>query len=126
MNELFSLPLERHAGAQVRLLDPRFAAAMEETFAQMHQRLASLMEQKATRLAQRTVTFRRWAQVLIPASLLGACMLVLYSRRVLRRQFLLPMQRLKEGFPYTQFRSPGTPAAVRRYRGGARVDAGPE
>ncbi len=97
MNALFSLPLERRAGAQVRLLDPRFAAAMEETFAQRHRQLVHLMEQKATRLAQRTVTFRRWAQVLIPASLLGACLLVLYSRRVLRRQFLLPMQRLKEG-----------------------------
>ena len=97
MNRLFEVPLERRSGVRVRLLNPEFAVSMEESFDGKYRELVRLMEDKALALSMRTDSWRRRASVTIPVGLLLAVLLVLYSRRVLRRQFLAPMQHLKEG-----------------------------
>lgn len=97
MNRLFELPLERRSGVRVRLLDPGFAATMEEGFDARYRAVAHILEDKARILSGRIDTWRRRAAVAIPVGLLLAACLVFYSRRVLRLRFLRPMQRLKEG-----------------------------
>lgn len=97
MNRLFDAPLERRSGVRVRLLSPDFAASMEEDFDDKYLELTRILEVKAMALAERTATWQQRASVAIPVGLLLGVLLVLYSRRVLRRQFLAPMNRLKEG-----------------------------
>jgi signal transduction histidine kinase len=97
MNKIFGDPYSINYVVRIRILDPKFAEQMVDRFEDSYTDFKNLLGEKHERLDQ---TLRRWtylAPVLIPASFLAALAIVLFTSRVIRREFVLPMATVKEG-----------------------------
>ena len=95
MNRVLNDPLLR--GQRMRLLNPSFQTALQEDYEAAYKVFREMLEPER-RLLEERIQLWAWLTPLLAAVLfLFALGLVLYSRRVVQRDFMRPMRRLTEG-----------------------------
>ena len=97
MNKIFSDPYLSNQLVRIKILDPRFAQRMIGLFERQYIQLKQILADEHIALDKTLEKWTRFAPVIVPIPLLLAFMLVLYTRLILRKGFLRPMEELMAG-----------------------------
>lgn len=97
MNKITNDPYAFNYMERMKILDPGFSQRMVARFETEYKEFKELLLQKHEALESTRERWIRLAPYVIPAIILIALILVLYTRRVLRREFVEPVAAVKEG-----------------------------
>ena len=97
MNKIFTDPYLASRQVRMKILDPRFSQAMVGRFEGEYLAMKAILKNEHENLDAILDRWSQYAPVIIPIPLLLALMLVLYSRNILNREFILPMSSIMSG-----------------------------
>ena len=97
MNKIFTDPYMVSRTVRMKILDPRFSQAMVGRFEGEYLAMKAILKDEHETLDSILDRWTHYAPVIIPIPLLLAVMLVLYSRNILNREFILPMSNVMAG-----------------------------
>ena len=97
MNKIFTDPYMANRLVRMKILDPRFSQAMVGRFEGEYLAMKEILKDEHEKLDTILDRWSHYAPVIIPIPLLLAVMLVLYSRNILNREFILPMSNVMSG-----------------------------
>lgn len=97
MNQLFTGSVSVDGAVNVRILDPRFADQMVSRYQGPYEALQSLLDRRHKALQETMQRWVRYAPVGIPVVFLMAVLLVIITSRILRVDFVRPMDTVKQG-----------------------------
>lgn len=91
MNNLFNDPYIANRLARIQILEPQFAQRMVGEFERCYQEFKDVLGKQHSRLDITLQTWTRFAPFIIPIPLLIASIIVLYTRQVMRNDFIKPI-----------------------------------
>ncbi len=97
MNAIFSDPYANNNAMRMKILDPRFAERLVAVFEGRYRQIKYDIATKHSDLDKTIERWARFAPVLIPVFFIVALLLVLFTRRILIRDFIRPMATVKKG-----------------------------
>jgi signal transduction histidine kinase len=97
MNKIFSDPYLTSQLVRIKILDPRFAQRMIKRFEGRYIEFKQILVDEHKKLDQTLAYWTRFAPIMIPTPLILAVLLVLYTRRIMRNDFIQPMGEVMAG-----------------------------
>lgn len=97
MNQLFTGSVAVGGAVNVRILDPRFADQMVSRYHGPYEAFRVLLDRRHGDLQETMQRWIRYAPVGIPVVFLLAVLLVIMTSRILRADFVRPMETVKQG-----------------------------
>lgn len=97
MNKVFTDPNEINEAVRMKLLDPAYEEWMLADFESAVRVFSEIVSQRREKLETSLARWTVLARVLIPAALVLSVLLVIASRRTLKRHFLDPIHQLMRG-----------------------------
>lgn len=97
MNKIFTDPYMVSRQVRMKILDPRFSQAMVGRFEGEYLAMKAILKNEHETLDAILDRWTHYAPIIIPIPLLLAVILVLYSRNILNREFILPMSNIMSG-----------------------------
>lgn len=97
MNKIFTDPYTSDIRVRMKILDPRFAEAMVNTFEQGYEKFRLHIESKHNVLDENLKRWTQKAPYIITLTIILAILLVWFARNILNRGFLKPMLGITSG-----------------------------
>ncbi len=97
MNNLFNDPYIANRLARIQILEPQFAQRMVGKFEQRYQEFKTVLSEQHSELDTTLQAWTRFAPFIIPIPLLIAIIIVIYTRQVMRNDFIKPIARVIRG-----------------------------
>ena len=97
MNNIFNNPYIADQFARIQILNPAFAQQMEGKFENGYHTFKDLLTNKHKNLGERLSVWTKFAPFIIPIPLIIAFIIVLYTRQVMRKDFIRPIANVMIG-----------------------------
>ena len=97
MNKIFTDPYISDLRVRMKILDPRFAESMVDSFEEKYEAFRSILDEEHAVLDQTLKQWSNYAPFVITIPLILAVLLVILARNILNRGFMRPMMNIVEG-----------------------------
>ena len=97
MNKIFTDPYISDLRVRMKILDPRFAESMVDTFEQHYLKFRDLLDEEHQILDQTLDRWSRYAPFIISVPILLGIILVAFARNFMKRGFMKPMSNIMVG-----------------------------
>jgi signal transduction histidine kinase len=97
MNNIFNNPYIADQFARIQILNPAFAQQMEGKFENGYHTFKELLTNKHKNLGEMLSVWTKFAPFIIPIPLIIAFIIVLYTRQVMRKDFIRPIANVMIG-----------------------------
>ena len=97
MNNLFNDPYIANQLARIQILDPQFAQRMVGKFEKRHEQFKQLLSSQHDALDETLERWTRFAPFAISIPICIAFIIVIYTRQVMRNDFIKPVARIMRG-----------------------------
>lgn len=97
MNKIFTDPYISDLRVRMKILDPRFAESMVDSFEDRYLTFRTLLDKQHEALDENLSRWSRYAPFIISIPLILAIILVVFARNILNRGFMKPMIKIMHG-----------------------------